>query len=68
MKPIYIYRNQDSIASIGIPSSGSLNMMDVLKKQLSSLFPAEEDKRKEGVDVTKYSEPKIEAMIQEKKK
>jgi dynein light intermediate chain 2 len=38
LKAIYINRGHDSINSLGIPSSGSLGLLDILKKQISSLF------------------------------
>jgi hypothetical protein len=41
LKAIYINRGQDSVNSLGIPSSGSLSLIDILKKQISSLFSQE---------------------------
>jgi hypothetical protein len=41
LKPIYIYRNQDSLSNIAVPSSGSLSGLEVLRRQLGSLFGAE---------------------------
>jgi dynein light intermediate chain 2 len=41
LKPIYIYRNQDTLNNIAVPSSGSLSGLEVLRRQLGSLFGAE---------------------------
>lgn len=41
LKPICIYRNQDSLNHIAVPSSGSLSGLEVLRRQLSSLFGVE---------------------------
>lgn len=68
LKPIYIYRNQDSLSSIAVPSSGSLAGLEVLRRQLASLFAAEEEKRKEGTDIAKYYESKIDNLLEERKK
>jgi hypothetical protein len=39
-----------------------------LRRQLGTLFPAEEEKRKEGTDISKYYESKIENLLEERKK
>ena len=40
-KPIFIFRGQDDIASLSLPSSGgSLGTIEILKKQILSLFPS----------------------------
>lgn len=67
-KPIFINNGQDSIKSMNLPSSGSLNSLQVLKKQLSSLFGEEEEKKKEMIDFSKYGQSRIDAVINEKKK
>ena len=59
LKPIFVARNQDSFADIGVPSSGSITSLEVLRRQLSGLFGGEEEKKKEGTDITKYFESKI---------
>lgn len=46
IKPIYIHNGEDTIRSMNLPSSGSMNTVEVLKKQLFSLFGAEEVKKK----------------------
>ena len=38
LKPIFVYRNQDNLVSIGVPASGSVSGIEVLKRQLSGLF------------------------------
>ncbi len=38
LKPIFVARNQDSFADIGVPSSGSITSLEVLRRQLSGLF------------------------------
>lgn len=68
LKPIYIYRNQDSLSHIAVPSSGSVGGVEVLRRQLGTLFAAEEEKRKEGTDISKYYEGKIENLVEERKK
>ena len=45
-----------------------MNTVEVLKKQLSSLFGAEEVKKKEPIDLSKYGESRIDNIIAEKKK
>lgn len=59
LKPIYIYRNQDTLSHISVPTSGSLGIVEVLRRQLSSLFTADEEKKKEGTDISKFYESKI---------
>lgn len=54
LKAICLYRNQDSLGSIGVPASGSVSGLDILKRQLSGLFTEEEEKKREGVDPDKY--------------
>lgn len=39
-----------------------------MRRQLGTLFPAEEEKRKEGTDISKYYESKIENLLEERKK
>jgi len=46
LKPIFVARNQDSFASIGVPSSGSISGIEVLRRQLAGLFGGEEEKKK----------------------
>lgn len=46
LKPIFVYRNQDTLNHIAVPSSGSLSGLEVLKRQLAGLFGPEEDKKK----------------------
>lgn len=38
LKPIFVYRNQDNLANIGVPASGSVTGIEVLRRQLSGLF------------------------------
>lgn len=59
LKPLFILRNQDSLASIAVPSSGSISGLEVLKRQLSNLFGVEDEKKREGIDISKYYEGKI---------
>jgi hypothetical protein len=54
LKPIFIVRNQDSLANIAVPSSGSISGLEVLRRQIAGLFSAEEEKKKEGIDTSKY--------------
>jgi dynein light intermediate chain 2 len=42
LKAIYVYRNQDTLNHIAVPSSGSLSGLEVLRRQLSSLFGTDE--------------------------
>lgn len=42
LKPIFVARNQDSYANIGVPSSGSISGIEVLRRQLAGLFGGEE--------------------------
>ena len=44
LKPIFVYRNQDNLTSIGVPASGSISGIEVLRRQLSGLFTEEEEK------------------------
>ena len=53
---------------MNLPSSGSLNTIEILKKQLGSLFGVKEEKKKEPIDLSKYGESKIDGIINEKKK
>lgn len=59
LKPIFIARNQDNLNHIGVPSSGSLSGLEVLKRQLVGLFGADEERKREGIDISKYYESKI---------
>lgn len=45
-KPIFINNGEDSIRNMSLPTSGSMNTVEVLKKQLLSLFGEEENKKK----------------------
>lgn len=38
LKPIFVFRNQDTLNHIAVPSSGSLSGLEVLRRQLGSLF------------------------------
>jgi hypothetical protein len=67
-KPIFLYRNQDSLGSIGVPASGSVSGLEVLRRQLSGLFSEEEEKKREGVDPGKYVELKVEGLLEERRK
>lgn len=40
LKPIFIVRNQDSLANIAVPSSGSISGVEVLRRQIAGLFSA----------------------------
>lgn len=53
---------------MSLPTSGSMNTVEVLKKQLLSLFGEEENKKKQVIDFTKYGESRIDNVIAEKKK
>jgi hypothetical protein len=68
LKPIFVYRNQDQLGSIGVPASGSVTGIEVLRRQLSGLFAEEEEKERVGVDPSKYVEGKIESMLADRKK
>jgi len=54
LKPIFVYRNQDNLGSIGVPASGFVSGIEVLIRQLSGLFAEEEEKERPGVDASKY--------------
>jgi hypothetical protein len=38
MKPIFLTAGSDTISSLGLPTSGSLNILDIIKKQINALF------------------------------
>ena len=38
LKPIFVEKNQDTFSNIGVPSSGSISSLEVLRRQLSGLF------------------------------
>lgn len=38
LKPIFVLRGQDSLNNIGVPASGSVSGIEVLRRQLSGLF------------------------------
>ncbi len=46
LKPIFVARNQDTFANIGVPSSGSISGIEVLRRQIAGLFGNEEEKKK----------------------
>ena len=54
LKPIFLLKGQDSLGNIGIPTSGSVPVIEVLKRQLSGLFEEDEEKERVGVDTSKY--------------
>ena len=72
LKPIFISQGQDTIQSLNIGGiSGNLNISDIIKKQIGALFPVDEgEAKKQGVqiDVTKYSEARIDSLIEDRKK
>jgi hypothetical protein len=41
LKPIFVVRNQDTLGSIGVPTSGSISGIEVLRRQLGGLFGGE---------------------------
>lgn len=67
-KPLFIHNGEDNEKSMSLPSLGSLNTLEALKKQMALLFGVEEDKPKEGIDMSKYGESRIDNIISEKKK
>lgn len=69
-KPIFIHNGEDNIKSMNLPGSGSgsMNTIEVLKKQLGQLFGVEEAKKKEPIDLSKYGEARIDNIIGEKKR
>lgn len=71
MKPIFISQGQDTIQSLNVSTSANLNVLEVIKKQMSALFGNEdgENKKQVGqVDLSKYSEGKIDSLIEERRK
>ncbi len=42
IKPIFINNGEDSIRAMSLPSSGSLNTIQILKKQIGTLFGEEQ--------------------------
>ena len=71
MKPIFISQGQDTIQSLNVSTSANLNVLDVIKKQMSALFGNEDgENKKQGaqVDLSKYSEGKIDSLIEERRK
>jgi hypothetical protein len=69
LKPIFISQGQDSIQSLNITGSTSANLsvLDVIKKQIGALFPVDENEAKRQanqIDLTKYSESRIDALIE----
>ena len=71
MKPIFISQGQDTIENLNISTSANLSVFDIIKKQMSALFASEDsENKKQGVqiDLTKYSEGKIDLLIEERKK
>ncbi len=67
-KPIFINNGDDTIRSMNLPSSGTLNTIQILKKQLGLLFGTINEKKKEPLDLSKYGESKIDTVINEKKR
>lgn len=59
LKPIFISQGQDTIQSLNIGGmSGSLNVLEIIKKQMDALFVMDNGETKKQVanlDVTKYS-------------
>ena len=60
LKPIFISKNQDSIQSLNVTVSNSstINVLDLIKKQIAALFAINEDNEKKQsvqTDVSKYS-------------
>jgi hypothetical protein len=53
---------------MSLPVSGTMNTIEVLKKQLGSLFGEQEEKKKENLDLSKFGESRIDAIIAEKKR
>lgn len=41
LKPIFVVRNQDTFGNIGVPTSGSISGIEVLRRQLGGLFGGE---------------------------
>ncbi len=73
LKPIFISQGQDSIESLNVTGSSStnLNVFEIIKKQISALFASEEGEGKKQlsqIDLTKYSEGRIDSLIEERKK
>lgn len=38
LKPIQVFRGQDTFAGIGVPSQGAVSGIEVLRRQLGGLF------------------------------
>lgn len=71
LKPIFISQGQDTIQSLNVSTSANLNVFDIIKKQMNALFASEDGDTKKQVgqvDLTKYSEGKIDSLIEERKK
>jgi dynein light intermediate chain 2 len=72
LKPIFISQGQDTIQNLNIGgTSVNLNILEVIKKQIGALFVVDEgDAKKQGaqIDITKYSEGRIDSLIEERKK
>ena len=71
LKPIFISQGQDTIENLNISTSANLSVFDIIKKQMNALFASEDsENKKQGVqiDLTKYSEGKIDLLIEERKK
>ena len=72
LKPIFISQGQDSIQSLNIGgTSTNLNIFEIIKKQIGALFSVDEgEAKKHGaqIDITKYSEGRIDSLIEERKK
>ena len=48
-----------------------MNIFEIIKKQIGALFPVDEgEAKKQGaqIDITKYSEGRIDSLIEERKK
>ena len=41
LKPIFVLRNEDTYGNIGVPTSGSISGIEVLRRQLAGLFGGE---------------------------
>ena len=71
LKPIFISQGQDTIENLNVSTSANLSVFDIIKKQMNALFASEDsENKKQGVqiDLTKYSEGKIDLLIEERKK
>lgn len=68
MKPVFVMSGHDSINAMSLPHPGNLPMIGALKKYITGLVPPRQEKKTDDFNFSKYKEPRIDSLVEEKQR